>query len=146
MCSSTITCKPSAKVGLQSNRQTNLGIYGDSLGSSHKPAHQLHRDGAEISSKDRRLQLHVYYDYPPGTITNILEQEQWEILQARRSNARLTMMYKMYLHGVADIPSRRYVTSGDSRTRGAHRLREIPSSKDAYKFSFFPRMYDSRTT
>ena len=63
---------------------------------------------------------------------------QWETLQARRSKARFTMMFKI-LHGEVAIPSSNYVTAGDSRTRGAHRLREISTNKDTYRNSFFPR-------
>ena len=91
-----------------------------------------------VQRRAARFVANNYHDFSPGTITNILEKQQWETLQARRSKARLTMMFKI-LHGEVDIPANQYITSGDSRTRGAHRLREIPSSKDVYKFSFFPR-------
>ena len=98
-----------------------------------------------VQRRAARFVANNYHDYSPGTITNILEKQQWETLQARRSKARLTMMFKI-LHGEVDIPSNQYITSGDSRARGAHRLREIPSSKDVYKFSFFQGQYDSGIT
>ena len=91
-----------------------------------------------VQRRAARFVENNYHDYSPGTITNILEHRQWETLQARRSKARLTMMFKI-LHGDVVIPSDSYVSAGDSRTRGAHRLREIPSPKDVYKYSFFPR-------
>ena len=92
-----------------------------------------------VQRRAARFVANNYHDYSPGTVTiNILADRQWETLQARRSKARLTMLYKI-IHGDVAIPSDSYITSGDSRTRGAHRLREIPSPKDVYKYSFFPR-------
>ena len=91
-----------------------------------------------VQRRAARFVVKNYHDYSPGTVTNILEDRQWETLQARRSKARLTMLYKI-IHGDVAIPSDSYITSGDARTRGAHRLREIPSPKDIYKFSLFPR-------
>ena len=88
-----------------------------------------------VQRRAARFVANNYHDNSHGTITNILEKQQWETLQARRSKVRLIMMFKI-LHGEVGISSNQYITSGDTRTRGAHRLREIPSSKDIYKFYF----------
>ena len=48
------------------------------------------------------------------------------------------MLYKI-IHGDDTIPSDNYICSVvDSRKRGTHRLSEIKSPKNMYKYLFFP--------
>ena len=45
------------------------------------------------------------------------------------------------VHGLVDIPADKYLTPASSRTRSRHSLkyRQIPTSSDYYKHSFFPQ-------
>jgi hypothetical protein len=63
---------------------------------------------------------------------------QWESLQQRRWKQTLVMCYKIH-HQLIVIEPANYYTTGDSRTRGNHRLRQIRAKKDTYQHSFFPR-------
>lgn len=63
------------------------------------PLIKLHIESNEmVQRRAARFVVNNYHDYPPRTITNILEQQNLETLQLKRSKARLTMMFKI-LHG-----------------------------------------------
>ena len=79
-----------------------------------------------------------YQDNSPGCVTNLLNSLQWESLQQRRWKQSLVMCYKIH-HQLIAIEPANYYTTGDSRTRGNHRFRQIRAKKDTYQHSFFPR-------
>ena len=79
------------------------------------------------------------YSYGTGGMTCILEELKWEILQKRRKDNRLILMYKG-LKGKTRIPTDDLIPK-NRRCRNQHSMVfQIPSaSKDSYKKSFFPQ-------
>ena len=75
-----------------------------------------------------------------SSVTDMLEELNWESLESRRTKIQLTLLYKI-MNGMVDIPTSPYVTQASARTRSSHtmKLRQISSRTDAYKYSFFPR-------
>ncbi|XP_071133190.1 uncharacterized protein [Mytilus edulis] len=74
-----------------------------------------------------------------SSVSNMLNTLNWPILTQRRLRARLVMMYKI-THQLVAIPSSTILIPSDSRTRKhhSHTFRHIYTSKDSYRFSFFP--------
>ena len=68
------------------------------------------------------------------------EEQPGTSLEARRTKHRLIMFFKI-VHGLVDIPSDAYLTPASTQTRSHHSLkfRQIPTSSDYYKHSFFPK-------
>ena len=75
-----------------------------------------------------------------SSVTDMLENLNWETLETRQIKSQLTVMFKI-LHGLVDIPSDDYLTPASTQTRALHmkKLRQYASSTDAFKYSFFPR-------
>ena len=75
-----------------------------------------------------------------SSVTDMLEELNWESLESRRTKIQLTLLYKI-MNGMVDIPTSPYVTQASARTRSSHtmKLRQISSRTDACKYSFFPR-------
>ena len=75
-----------------------------------------------------------------SSVTDMLENLNWETLETRRTKSKFTMMFKI-LHGLVDIPADDYLTPASTRTRALHtkKLRQYASFSDAFKYSFFPR-------
>ena len=79
-----------------------------------------------------------YHDQHPGSVTQMVQQLQWETLQVRRVKIRLVLLYKIQ-QGLVSIPAETYLVPSDTRTRGEHKFRPPNVRKDIYKYSFFPR-------
>ena len=75
-----------------------------------------------------------------NSVTDILQDLDWESLESRRVKIQLTLLFKV-IQDLVDIPAAAYLTPTSTRTRANHtkKLRQISSKTDAYKFSFFPR-------
>ena len=75
-----------------------------------------------------------------SSVTDMLEELNWESLESRRTKIQLTLLYKI-MNGMVDIPTSPYVTQASARTRSSHtmKLRQISSRTDACKYSFSPR-------
>ena len=75
-----------------------------------------------------------------SSVTDMLEDLDWPTLQVRRLKTRLIMFYKIIHFQVAIYPSDLLFHS-DSRTRQSNPncYKHIQTSKDAYKYSFYPR-------
>ena len=89
----------------------------------------------------RRSALYVTNRYRNmSSVTDMLEELNWESLESRRTKIQLTLLYKI-MNSMVDIPTSPYVTQASARTRSSHtmKLRQISSRTDAYKYSFFPR-------
>ena len=71
-------------------------------------------------------------------VTDMLEDLSWETLEARRAKSQVTMLFKI-THGLVDIPAAGFVTPVSTRTRAHHsmKLRQISTSSDTFKNSFF---------
>ena len=94
----------------------------------------------KIEMVQRRAARYVTNRYHnTSSVTEVLDHLEWETLEARRTKNRHIMFFKI-IHGLVDIPVEKYVTPASTRTRSRHSLkfRQIPTSSDYYKFSFFP--------
>ena len=97
-------------------------------------------DIKKIEMVQRRAARYVTNRYHnTSSVTSMLEHLEWETLEERRTKNQLVMFIKI-IHGLLDIPAERYLTPASTRTRSKHSLknRQIPSSSDCYKSSFFP--------
>ena len=75
-----------------------------------------------------------------SSVTDMLQDLDWESLESRRVKIQLTLLFKV-IQDLVDIPASAYLTPASTRTRANHakKLRQISSKSDAYKHSFFPR-------
>ena len=69
----------------------------------------------------------------------MLEDLNWDTLEARRSKSQVTMMFKI-INGLVDILAADFITPASTRTRSHHgkKLRQYATSTDTLKYSFFP--------
>ena len=96
------------------------------------------RTNTRNSAFPRALVLNDYSTRTPGCVTGMVNKLQWESLETRRRNDRLTMLYRIQ-HGLVDIHPDSYLQQSDRRTRGEHRLFEERIGSETYSYSFFPR-------
>ena len=75
-----------------------------------------------------------------SSVTDMLQDLNWETLESRRTKLQLVMMYKI-INDLVDIPCDAYLTPATTRTRAIHskKLLQYPTRTDTFKFSFFPR-------
>ena len=109
--------------------------YSCSVWDPHMKEQQI-----QLEKVQRRAARYVHnnYDYT-SSVTNMLNQLKWPPLAERRLKTRLVLFYKV-IHCLVAIPSH-ILEQTDSRTRQNHSqtYRHIQTSKDTYKWSFFPR-------
>ena len=75
-----------------------------------------------------------------SSVSNMLTNLNWPSLQIRRTRSRLIMFYKIINNVVAIQPPPEIIQTVNTITRqGIHTYRHISTSKDSYKYSFFPR-------
>ena len=101
----------------------------------------LQKDIKAIEQIQRRAARYVLNDYStrtPGCVTGMVNKLQWESLETRRRNDRLTMLYRIQ-HGLVDLHPDSYLQQSDRRTRGEHRLYQKRIGSETYSYSFFPR-------
>ena len=92
----------------------------------------------KVQRRGARFVCNNYTDRTPGCVTAMLNSLEWIPLSTRRYHQRLIMLYKIQ-HFTVDIGQFNILRPGDSRTRGAYRLYQIPAVQSVYKYSFFPR-------
>ena len=93
----------------------------------------------QIEMVQRRAARWVVNDYSyTSSVTSIISDLGWRSLEQRRSDARLTLMYKIVHHLVA-IPSDQFVPPLRT-TRHSHSFsyRQLQATKNVFKYSFFP--------
>ena len=99
-------------------------------------------DIQKLEQVQRRAARFVTNNYAkaPGTVTDIINQLNWESLERRRQTSRLSLFYKIH-YGLVDITASQYMTPYQRNSRHFHHLAyQIPhSSTDYIKYSFFPR-------
>jgi len=99
-------------------------------------------DIQKLENVQRRAARFVTNNYSksPGTVTQTLNQLQWESLERRRQNTRLSLFHKIH-YGLVDITPSQYMTPYSRSSRHYHPLAyQIPHSPSDYiKYSFFPR-------
>lgn len=90
-----------------------------------------------VQRRSARYACNRYHNI--SSVSNMLNTLNWPQLAQRRLRTRLVMMYKI-THQLVAIPSNAVLIPSDSRTRKHHTLtfRHIYTSKDSYRFSFFP--------
>ena len=76
----------------------------------------------------------------PTSVTQMIKNLNWRMLEQRRMDRRLTLMYKITYDLVA-IPAADYLIPNTRQSRHNHlqAYRQIPTLKDYYKYTFFPR-------
>ena len=91
-----------------------------------------------------------------SSVTSMLDHLKWETLETRRAKIQLSLLYKVVedlidipaasllykvVEDLIDIPAAKYLTPSTARTRAAHsrKFRQISTSTDSFKYSFFPR-------
>jgi hypothetical protein len=113
--------------------KTNLGIYLLNMGPMELRKHPTSRESTKA-----RFATRNYHDRHPGSVTQMVQQLQWEPLLVRRVKIRLVLLYKIQ-HRLVAITAEIYLVPGDTRTRGEHKFCPPNLRKDVYKYSFFPR-------
>ena len=76
--------------------------------------------------------------YPCG-VTRIVQDLGWRSLDQRRADARLCLFFKV-IHGLVAVPLPDYVQYSNRISRYCHSMtfRQVYTSRDYYKYSFFP--------
>ena len=95
----------------------------------------------ELEQVQRRAARFVYNDYrtrTPGCVTNMLRDLDWNSLEERRRQSRLTMMFKIQ-HQLVDINPDLYCRKNDARTRGQQKLFQERIHDPILRDSFFAR-------
>ena len=108
--------------------------------SAWDPHHQ--KDNAALERIQRKVARFVTENYDRTTsVTEMLQDLQWDTLETMRRHARLSTVYKM-CHGLLDGDWGDYLkTNREGRTRGGHDFKFIvpKGHKDIFRFSVFPR-------
>ena len=100
----------------------------------------LKKDKDKIESVQKRANrwtLNNYSSY--ASVTNMQKQLGLRSLEQRRADARVIMLYKI-MNGLVAIPLPPYFEQPYRMTRHSHplALRQIHTSADYYRYSFFP--------
>jgi hypothetical protein len=80
------------------------------------------------------------YDRTPESVIRLLNELQWPLLEQRRKEARLTMMYKA-VNGKIALQIPEYVQPKQRITRQYHPMKftHLTPASNTYKFSFYAR-------
>ena len=78
------------------------------------------------------------YDWQ-ASATQIVQDLGWRTLEQRRADARLCLFYKV-IHGLVAVPLPDYIQYSSRISRYCHSMtfRQVSTSRDYYKYSFFP--------
>lgn len=78
------------------------------------------------------------YDYR-SSVTAMLQGLGWRTLEQRRADARLCLFYKI-VYGLVAVPIPDYIQPSNRVSRYCHSMtfRQIHTSRDFYKYSFYP--------
>ena len=74
-----------------------------------------------------------------ASVTRIIQDLGWRSLDQRRADARLCLFFKV-IHGLVAVPLPDYVQYSNRISRYCHSMtfRQVYTSRDYYKYSFFP--------
>ena len=98
-------------------------------------------DITKLEAVQRRSAHWATRDYQhTSSVTQMIKDLNWHTLEQWRIGSWLTLMYKITQDLVA-IPAADYLIPNTRQSRHNHQLayRQIPTLKDYYKFTFFPR-------
>ena len=103
---------------------------GSTLPKHIKALERIQRQGARLCTQN--------YSREPGTLTQLLNDLQWDTLQTRRTIKRISIIYKME-HNLIDIPLDHYIqpNTRSSRKHDSQFL-QIRYSANIFGNSFFP--------
>ena len=128
-----------------SNRETKSSAYFDLVSPNFEycftvwsPHTKTGQDKVEMVQ--RRAARSVTSRYRnTSSVTDMLEELEWESLKSRRVKARFTMLYKI-IQDLIDIPASKYLTPASFRTRAlqSKTLRQFSASTESFRKSFFP--------
>ena len=94
----------------------------------------------QVEKVQRRAARWVSCNYVRlASVSDMLGTLGWRSLQQRRADARLCLFYKI-IHGLVAIPLPDYVQPNTRISRYCHSMtfRQLQTSRDYYKYSFFP--------
>ena len=92
----------------------------------------------QVQRRAARFVSNNYHDKTQRCVTQMIRDLHWEPLPVRRTNHRLSMLYKIQ-HKLVDVDASNIVQPNDRRTRGSQRLYQPRAQSNVYKFSFYPR-------
>ena len=74
-----------------------------------------------------------------ASVTRIVQDLGWRTLDQRRADARLCLFYRI-VHGLVAVPLPEYIQYSNRVSRYCHSMtfRQVSTSTDYYKYSFFP--------
>lgn len=75
-----------------------------------------------------------------SSVTDMLQDLNWETLESRRTKLQLTMLFKI-VNDLVDVPADLYLTPAIGKTRARHskKFQQYQPRTDTFKYSFFPR-------
>ena len=94
----------------------------------------------QLEKIQRRAARWTTSDYDTrSSVTAMLNQLGWRTLEQRRADARLCLFYKI-VYGLVAVPLPEYVQRTHRVSRYCHSMtfRQIQTSQNYYKYSFFP--------
>ena len=93
----------------------------------------------QIEMVQRRAARWVVRDYSfTSSVTSIIEDLGWRTLEQRRSDARLSLMFKIVHQLVAISTDQLVPPSRPTRHSHSSSFRQLQATKNVYKYSFFP--------
>ena len=92
----------------------------------------------DVQRRAVRFVSNNYSDRYPGSVTNMLNTQQWDSLEERRLQQRLIMLYKIN-NSIVDIDKTAFYTYGDERTRGSQNIHEPAYQHPFLEITFFLR-------
>ena len=110
--------------------------YASTVWSPHKAT-----DITKLEAVQCRSARWATRDYQrTSSVTQMIKDLNWRTLEQQRIDSRLTLMYKITYDLVA-IPAADYLIPNTRQSRHNHlrAYRQIPTLKDYYKYTFFPR-------
>ena len=130
-----IECTPKVKTATYTTLVRPTLEYASAVWDPYK------RKDAQLLENVQRLAARYvnnnYTDRSPGCVTSMLENLKWTILEHRRRQIHLGMLYKIN-KGLVDIEPASCFHHADRRTRGAQRLHQEQIQHPALFHSFFP--------
>ena len=127
------TSKPEAKEMAYKTYIRPIVEYASSVWSPHSDAQKY-----QLEMVQRRAARFVKRDYQrTSSVTNILNQLDWDTLEHRRNISRATMFYKI-CNDMVDVVPNPPLRQSRSARRHNQQYTQIPCAKTVYQHSFFP--------
>ena len=97
-------------------------------------------DKYKLEMSQRKAARFVYNDYSSySSVTNMLQQLNWESLEHRRIKATIIMFYKI-INNIVSVNFSQHLQHLTTRTRGHHlKFLSISARVNSYHHSFLPR-------